>query len=300
MQTHVPVLLKETIDSLNIQEGNIVVDATLGGAGHAEEIVKQLSSGIFVGVDQDLTALDRSRCHLTNIPEKVKTYFVEGNFKDIEKILESKNLKKVDRVLADLGWGSHHIDSGRGFSFMNEDQLNMCYSIKEDGCQFIADYVVNDFDEDNLYKIIYYYGEERWAKRITKFIVDARKKKRIENSKELAEIISKAVPRKLHPRSIHVATKTFQAIRITVNNEIDNLEQFLNIIKTLITPNGRITIITFHSIESRIVKNTFREWEKQNLGKRYNKKAIKATMEEITKNPRSRSAILRSFIFNNL
>ena len=300
MQVHVPVLLKETIDSLNIEEGNIVVDATLGCAGHANEIIKQLRSGIFVGVDQDLTVLDRSRRHLTNIPEKVEAHFVEGNFKDIEDILESKKLKKVDRVLVDLGWGSHHIDSGRGFSFMNEDQLNMCYSIKEDGCQFTADYVVNDFDEENLYQVIHYYGEERWAKRITKFIVDARKKKRIENSKELASIISKAVPRKLQPRSIHVATKTFQAIRITVNNEIDNLKQFLNTIKTLITPNGRITIITFHSIEDRIVKNTFREWEELNLGKRYNKKSIKATMEEIIKNPRSRSAILRTFIFNNL
>ena len=299
MEQHVPVLLKETIHSLDIKDENVVVDVTLGLGGHAEKILQQFSSGIFVGVDQDSNALDRSRRHLTNIPAGIKTHFVEGNFKDIKEILSSLSIEKVDRMFADLGWGAHHLESGRGFSFMKDEPLNMCYSTKEDGCVFDAFYVVNEFDPENLYEIIYNYGEERWAKRITSFIVEARSKKPIETTKELADIISGAVPRKLQPRKIHVATKTFQAIRIVVNNEIAHLQDFLNISKTLVTNEGRLSIITFHSLEARIVKNAFKVWETENIGKRLNKKAMKATKEEIQQNPRSRSAQLRTFVFNN-
>ena len=296
MEQHTPVLLQETLDSLSIEKKQVVVDATLGMGGHSIKMIEKMQSGIFVGIDQDSSALEMSRRLLTNIPDSVDLHFVEGNFRNIEKIINDINIKNIDRILVDLGWGSHHLSSGRGFSFNKDEKLDMCYSTKENGCAVNAFDVVNGFEEHNLYSIIRHYGEERWAKRIAKFIIDSRLEKPIETTKELATIISAAVPRKLQPRNIHIATKTFQAIRITVNNEIENLNFFLDTMKKLVNKDSRIAIITFHSIEDRIVKKTFREWENEGLGKRYAKKAIKPSKEEIENNPRSRSAKLRTFI----
>ena len=296
---HTPVLLQETVNSLNVRDGHTLMDGTLGGAGHACALLEGIHGGIFVGVDRDSEALDRSRRHLTNIPSGVTVHLVEGNFSHIKEILSSCGVEGVDRVLLDLGWGSHHLDSGRGFSFSKDEKLNMCYSVAEGGCAFDANYVVNEFEPEHLYDIIFYYGEERWAKRITEFILEARRDKRIETSAELADIVSRAVPRAMQPRGKHVATKTFQAIRIAVNDELGNLQRFLENVKSVVNPGARLAIITFHSIEDRLVKRAFRVWELEGAGSRLTKRGVKPTAAEVTENPRSRSARLRVFTFND-
>ena len=284
---HIPVLLNETIDALNISPDSVAVDATLGLGGHAQEILKKLNNkGVFIGLDLDEEALEKSR---QNINSKSSIHLLSRNFSEIEKIITDLNLKKVDRVLVDLGWGSHQLHK---FSFQAEAELNMCYG---NDCLFAAKDIVNDWDEKNIEQIIFSYGEDRWARRIAKKIVEARP---IETSKQLAQVVSGAIPRKLQPRNIHPATKTFQALRITVNDELGYLERLLEQLPRVMNENGRVAIITFHSLEDRIVKRAFLDYEKQGFGKRLNKKTIKPTLDEIEENKRSRSAKLRAFIFN--
>lgn len=296
MEKHTPVFVQEVLEQLAIEPNNIVLDGTLGLGGHAAVLLHAMSGGVFVGIDADGGALEAAQQRLTPLPDDITGHFVAGNFRDIASITEDLALPGYDRVLLDLGWGSHQIKSGRGFSFMEDEPLEMCYGTQPDACVLSAFDVVNTFEETNLADIIKGYGGERWAVRIAKHLVAARETAPITTTKQLADIVAGAIPRRLHPRNIHAATKTFQAIRITVNDEINTLKQFLAAIQTCIHPAGRISVIAFHSGEDRVVKHVFRAWEQDGFGKRYIKKACKPTAEECAQNPRARSAKLRTFI----
>ena len=296
MEKHTPVLVQEVIEQMVIEPNNTVLDGTLGLGGHAKHLMRAMQGGVFVGIDADRNALTAAQQYLTPIPDGITTHFVEGNFKNITTIASNIGVQRYDRVLLDLGWGSHQLQSRRGFSFMHDEPLNMCYSTQENACVVTAFDVVNSFEESNLADIIKGYGGERWAVRIAKHITEARGKSPITTTKQLADIVAGAIPRRLHPRNIHAATKTFQAIRITVNDEINALKQFLEAIQALMQSEGRIAVIAFHSGESRVLKQTFKSWEQKGFGKQYTKKAHKPTEEECVQNPRARSATLRTFI----
>ena len=297
MEKHIPVLVQEVLEHLAMQPNNSVLDGTVGLGGHAKELIYAMQNrGVFVGMDADENALVAAKKYLMPLPKEIRVHFIEENFRNITAITKRLGITGYDRVLLDLGWGSHQLQSGRGFSFMQDESLDMCYGTQKGACTVTASDVVNTFEEKNLADIIKGYGGERWAVRIAKHIVMERSISPITTTKQLANIISGAIPRSLHPKHIHAATKTFQAIRITVNDEINALKQFLEEIQNLIQPKGRISIISFHSGESRVVKQTFKIWEQEGVGKRYIKKACKPAKEECMFNPRARSATLRTFI----
>jgi len=293
---HIPVLLKEVISGLDIQKSDIVVDGTLGGGGHAKSICESLGKGgTFIGMDVDSDAVLRTKEILKDT--KAKKIFFTENFRNIDVVLESVGVQKVDKILFDLGWSMYQIEeSGRGFSFRYDEPLLM--TLKKDADEekdFTAKRIVNEWDEETIANIIYGYGEDRFAKRIARNIVEARKEKQIETTKELAEIVEKSIPQRLRHGKIHPATKTFQALRIAVNDELGALEEALEKSFEALDSDGRLAVISFHSIEDRIVKNFFTEKEKEMLGKRVTKKPITASDEELKDNPKARSAKLRIF-----
>jgi len=302
---HVSVLLDESIDNLNIKPDGVYVDCTMGGAGHSKEIVKRLSKdGLFIGFDQDINAINTAKERLSEYSDRVK--FVHSNFQNLKNELEKIGVYKVDGVLADLGVSSHQLDEAdRGFSYMQDAPLDMRMDIR---CSFSAYDVVNTYSEAELSKIIKDYGEDNWAKRIAKFIVEGRKEKNIETTGELVEIIKKAIPKKARIDGPHPAKRTFQAIRIEVNNELGVITEMIDDAASIMNEDGRICIITFHSLEDRIVKNAFRDLatdcicpphipicqcDKEALVKVITRKPILPTDKEIEENPRSRSAKLR-------
>lgn len=302
---HVSVLLDECIDNLNIKPDGVYVDCTMGGAGHSKEIVKRLSKdGLFIGFDQDINAINTAKERLSEYSDRVK--FVHSNFQNLKNELEKIGVYKVDGVLADLGVSSHQLDEAdRGFSYMQDAPLDMRMDIR---CSFSAYDVVNTYSEAELSKIIKDYGEDNWAKRIAKFIVEGRKEKNIETTGELVEIIKKAIPKKARIDGPHPAKRTFQAIRIEVNNELGVITEMIDDAASIMNAGGRICIITFHSLEDRIVKNAFRDLatdcicpphipicqcDKEALVKVITRKPILPTDKEIEENPRSRSAKLR-------
>lgn len=302
---HVSVLLDECIDNLNIKPDGVYVDCTMGGAGHSKEIVKRLSKdGLFIGFDQDINAINTAKERLSEYSDRVK--FVHSNFQNLKDELEKIGVYKVDGVLADLGVSSHQLDEAdRGFSYMQDAPLDMRMDIR---CSFSAYDVVNTYSEAELSKIIKDYGEDNWAKRIAKFIVEERKEKSIETTGELVEIIKKAIPKKARIDGPHPAKRTFQAIRIEVNNELGVITEMIDDAASIMNEEGRICIITFHSLEDRIVKNAFRDLatdcicpphipicqcDKEALVKVITRKPILPTDKEIEENPRSRSAKLR-------
>lgn len=302
---HVSVLLDECIENLNIKPDGVYVDCTMGGAGHSKEIVKKLSNkGLFIGFDQDKNAIKTAKERLSEYSDRVK--FVHSNFENIKDELEKIGVYKIDGVLADLGVSSHQLDEAdRGFSYMQDAPLDMRMDVR---CEFSAYDVVNGYTEEELAKIIKDYGEENWAKRIAKFIVEERKEKKIETTKELVDIIKKAIPKKARIDGPHPAKRTFQAIRIEVNNELGVITKMIEDASSIMNKGGRICIITFHSLEDRIVKNAFKELsldcicpphlpmcqcDKKSEVKIITRKPIVPTDEEIEVNPRSRSAKLR-------
>lgn len=293
--SHIPVLLKETIEGLDIKSGDIYVDGTCGGGGHAVEIAK-LGAQV-ICFDLDKKALERVkdtfvREGIPNIPR-----VIQANFKDIKIELARLNINSIDKILFDLGLSSFEIDeSGRGFTFMKDEPLIMTFddNPKEDDVTALK--VVNEWGEENLADIIYGFGQEQFSRRIAKAICTERKIHPIKTTFELREIISKAVPNFYRFRKIHPATKTFQAIRMAVNSEILNLEEGLKGAWDVLNPNGRIAVITFHSLEDRIVKNFFKSKNESKEGILYSKKVIKPSREEILENPRSRSSKLRILI----
>ena len=301
---HVSVLLNECLEGLNIKENGIYVDGTLGGAGHSSEILKRLSNeGRLIGIDQDTYALKAAK-------ERLKDYsnvtFVHSNFSNIENVLNNLNIDGVDGILMDLGVSSYQLDEGeRGFSYMKDAPLDMRMNREND---FSAYNVVNEYSEEDLYRIIRDYGEEKFAKRIASFIVENRQEKNIETTLELVEIIKNAIPAKARREGPHPAKRTFQAIRIEVNSELSILNKTIEDGVEKLNKGGRMAIITFHSLEDRIVKNKFRDLavscrcpkefpvcvcgEKAKV-KIISRKAIEPTKEEVEVNPRSRSAKLR-------
>ncbi len=300
---HIPVLLKETIDGLNIKPDGIYVDGTIGGAGHSKEIIKKLSSkGFLIGIDRDEEALKAAK---ENLKEYNNFKLIHGNHDDIKEILEDIGIEKVDGILLDLGISSYQIDEKkRGFSYTGDERLDM----RMDRTQKLSAYeVVNGYKEDRLSQIIYKYGEEKFSRRIARNICIEREKKPIETTKELADIIAKSVPAS---REGHPAKKTFQAIRIEVNNEIEPLNKTVQDSIECLKNEGRLCIITFHSLEDRAVKEAYINAEgrctcpkdlpycvcgAKSYGKIINKKPIEATEEELKNNSRAQSAKLRIF-----
>ena len=301
---HISVLLNECLEGLNIKENGIYVDGTLGGAGHSSEILKRLSNeGRLIGIDQDTDALKAAKERLKNYSNVT---FVHSNFSSIENVLNNLNIDGVDGILMDLGVSSYQLDEGeRGFSYMKDAPLDMRMNRDND---FSAYNVINEYSEEDLYRIIRDYGEEKFARRIASFIVENRQEKNIETTLELVEIIKSAIPAKARREGPHPAKRTFQAIRIEVNSELSILNKTIEDGVGKLNKGGRMAIITFHSLEDRIVKNKFRDLavscrcpkefpvcvcgEKAKV-KIISRKAIEPTKEEVEVNPRSRSAKLR-------
>ena len=301
---HFSVMLEECIEMLDIKEDGIYVDCTLGGAGHSMEILKRLSpKGRLIGIDQDLDALKAAK-------EKLKEFknvtYVHNNFYNIKDILESLEIEKVDGILMDLGVSSYQLDQGeRGFSYMKEAALDMRMNREE---PFSAYNVVNEYGEDELFRILRDFGEEKFSRRIANRIVEKRKIKPIETTLELVKIIDECIPAKFKREGGHPAKRTFQGIRIEVNSELSILDRAISDGIEALNNDRVMAIITFHSLEDRIVKNKFRDLVdpckcpkdlpmcvcgKKPIIKLVNKKPIEATKEELDNNSRSKSAKLR-------
>ncbi|MEQ6360255.1 16S rRNA (cytosine(1402)-N(4))-methyltransferase RsmH [Thermoanaerobacter thermohydrosulfuricus] len=300
--SHKSVLLKETIEYLNIKPEGIYVDGTLGGGGHSEEILKRLTIGKLIAIDRDLDAIKASK-------ERLKNYknveYINDNFKNIKEILKSLDIDKVDGILLDLGVSSYQLEEvERGFSYMKDAPLDMRM---DKNSPFSAYDVVNKYSQQELERVIREYGEEKWASRIAKFIAKEREKGEIKTTFQLVEIIKNAVPASARREGPHPAKRTFQAIRIEVNEELKGLDKAIEDMVEVLRGKGRIAIITFHSLEDRIVKNTFKKLEnpctcphnmpctcgKEPLIKIITKKPVLPSKEEIETNSRSRSAKLR-------
>ena len=301
---HISVLLNECIDNLNITPDGIYVDGTMGGGGHSLEIAKRLTTGRLICIDQDPNAHEAAGKRLAEYKDRIT--FVRDNFGNIANILDSLGIEKIDGMLLDIGVSSHQLDEAeRGFSYQQDASLDMRMNPDR---PFSAYDVVNGYDEDELDRVIFTYGEERWARRIAQFIVKEREAKPIETTGELVDIIKKAVPKGARKDGPHPAKRTFQAIRIEVNGELEVLQRAIDDVAARLAVGGRLCIITFHSLEDRIVKEAFRKQEnpcicppqfpvcvcgKKPLGRVITRKPILPSKEELEENPRSRSAKLR-------
>ncbi|OGD68272.1 16S rRNA (cytosine(1402)-N(4))-methyltransferase [Candidatus Campbellbacteria bacterium RIFCSPLOWO2_01_FULL_34_15] len=290
---HISVLLNEVIEGLNLHKGDAVFDGTLGGGGYFGKLCEVVGpEGTAIAVDQDLGAIKR-------VEEKsdfrCQTHLINENFRNLDKVLISLNQKQVQGVVFDLGLSSDQFEiSGRGFSFKKNEPLLMTFSEKPNEARFTARDIVNTWDEENIADILYGYGEEMFSRRVAKKIVEAREIKPINTTDDLVSVIESAFPvwyRKT--RKTHFATKTFQALRITVNDEIESLKDGLQKGFQSLSEGGRMAVISFHSLEDRIVKNFMKEKQLANEGEIKTKKPITPTDEEIKNNPRSRSAKLR-------
>lgn len=304
---HKSVLLNETIDGLNIKPDGIYVDGTLGGGGHAYEVCRRLGEkGSIVGIDQDAAAIEAASARLKDFGEKVT--IVRSNYCDMKSKLHELGIDKVDGIVLDLGVSSYQLDTAeRGFSYREDAPLDMRMDTRQ---KMTARDIVNDYTEADLYRVIRDYGEDKFAKNIAKHIVQARAVKPVETTAELSEIIRASIPMKFQKKSGHPAKRTFQAIRIELNRELDVLRDSLDDMINLLNPGGRLCIITFHSLEDRIVKSAFRKNEnpctcppdfpvcvcgKKSKGSIITKKPILPSEEELEYNSRSKSAKLRIF-----
>ena len=303
---HVSVLLNECIENLNIKPDGIYVDGTMGGAGHSLEIVKKLSEkGMLIGIDRDEEALAVAKERLKEF-NNVK--YVHDNHDNIDEIIKNLNIKGVDGILLDLGVSSYQIDEKtRGFTYMDDGPLDMRMDKSQ---KLTAEYIVNNYKEQDLARIIFGYGEEKFSRKIARNICEYRKNKKIETTGELVKIIEKSIPGKFREKNSHPAKRTFQAIRIEVNNEIEPLYNTIKNSITALNSKGRLCVITFHSLEDRMVKKAYVDAEGKctcpkdlpycvcgnvSLGKIITKKPILPTEKEMQENSRSRSAKLRVF-----
>lgn len=305
---HKSVLLEETIESLNIKPDGVYVDGTLGGGGHAYEVCRRLGEGgRLIGIDQDADAIAAASERLKEFGDKVT--IVRSNYENIEGVLRELGIGEVDGIYLDLGVSSYQLDTAdRGFTYREEDApLDM--RMDQRNTETAKD-IVNNYTESELFHIIRDYGEDRFAKNIAKHIVRARQEKEIETTGELTEIIKAAIPAKVRATGGHPAKRTFQAIRIELNKELEVLENSIDTMTELLAPGGRLSIITFHSLEDRIVKNRFRTNEnpctcppdfpvcmcgKKSRGRVVTRKPILPSEEELSENKRSKSAKLRVF-----
>lgn len=303
---HVSVLLNESIENLNIKPDGIYVDGTMGGAGHSLEIAKRLSKkGLLIGIDRDEEALMVAKERLKDF-SNVK--YIHDNHDNIDEIIKKLNIDGVDGILLDLGVSSYQIDEKtRGFTYINDGPLDMRMDKTQ---ELTAEYIVNNYKEQELARIIFEYGEEKFSRRIAKNICECRKNKKIETTAELVKIIERSIPGKFREKNSHPAKRTFQAIRIEVNNEIEPLYNTIKNSINALNSKGRLCVITFHSLEDRMVKKAYVDAEGKctcpkdlpycvcgniSYGRIINKKPILPTEKEMNENSRSRSAKLRVF-----
>jgi 16S rRNA (cytosine1402-N4)-methyltransferase len=302
---HVSVLYGPVIDLLNVKPDGVYLDGTLGGGGHAAGVCEKLSeAGVFIGIDRDKDALAAAGKRLETYP--CRKFFVQSNYEDVKQVLWDLGILQVDGALLDLGVSSFQLDNPqRGFSYMQDAPLDMRMNADDD---LTAETVVNEYSRQQLAKIIKDYGEEKWAARIAQFIAEAREEKRITTTSELVEVIKKAVPAAARRDGPHPAKRTFQAIRIEVNDELGQLSRAIESFIDMLAPGGRLAVISFHSLEDRIVKDAFQKrldpctcppdfpvcvcGKKPDIRK-VTRKPVEADGEELAANPRSRSAKLR-------
>jgi 16S rRNA (cytosine1402-N4)-methyltransferase len=321
---HIPVLLQSVLEQLDLKKGQVFVDCNLGDGGHSEEIGKVLNGDItIVGFDLDQDAIARAGANFENafkdLKKKPNIIFINDNFRNLTKALSDKGIKQADAILYDLGLSSYELEeSGRGFSFKKDEPLIMTFSNSRDmqaesahadivgnesidasagrtGVEFTAEDIINDWDEENIKTIIESYGEDKFAYKIAKAIVKARAEERITTTSKLAEIIKIAVPSFARFAKTHPATKTFQALRIAINDELNALNETLPQAIETLSKDGRLVVISYHSLEDRIVKNMFKKFEEEGKGVILTKRPIVPTEDETDENPRSRSAKLRVF-----
>ena len=304
--SHKSVLLHETVDSLQVEPDGIYVDGTLGGGGHAFEVCKKLTTGRLIGIDQDRDAILAASKRLSVYGEKVS--IVRDNYRNISSVLQQVGVEKADGIYLDLGVSSYQFDAPeRGFSYREEAKLDMRM---DDRNPMTAYDIVNTYSEKELFRIIRDYGEDKFAQNIAKHICLEREKKPVETTTELAEIVRQSIPMKMRLTGGHPAKRTFQAIRIELNDELGVLKESIDTMIDLLSPGGRLSIITFHSLEDRIVKEAFRRNEnpcqcppsfpvcvcgKVSQGSVITKKPVLPSDEELEENPRSASAKLRVF-----
>ena len=304
---HLPVLLNECLEGLKIRPDGTYLDCTLGGAGHSSEIFRRLESGLLIGIDRDADAIEAASARMAAMNGPARFLAVRGNFHDARQLLADAGVTRVDGILADLGVSSHQLDvRERGFSYHDDAPLDM----RMDQSQSLSAYeIVNTWSEDELNRILRDFGEENWARQIARVICDRRKAAPIERTSQLVAIIDAAIPKKFRAKDgSHPARRTFQALRIAVNDELTPLQPALNDLAELLNPGGRLCVITFHSLEDRIVKNAFRTLAdpcicpknmpicvcgRKPTVKLITRKPITASPEELAQNPRARSASLR-------
>lgn len=287
---HVPVMLKEVVSNLNLPAGGVFVDCTLGLGGHAANLAKFLGkTGQIIGIDRDAAALQQARQVLQNLGPQCS--FIHDDYRKIDHILDELGIAQVDGMLLDLGISSFQLDDPqRGFSLNLPGPLDM--RMDQEGA-FSAYDLINSLSEKEISSILKLYGEERLHNRIAHFLVSERGKHPIESTTELRDVVLKALPSKYKRQKIHPATRTFQAFRIAVNRELESLEMALDKCLRYLKPQGRICVISFHSLEDRIVKHKFRSFAKEGAIRLITKKPLRPLDEEISVNPRSRSARLR-------
>jgi 16S rRNA (cytosine1402-N4)-methyltransferase len=304
---HKPVMLDECISSLNIDKDGIYIDGTLGGAGHSTEIIRRLDNGTLIGIDQDASAIEVSGERLRKVQGNARLILIRGNFRDMAELVGQQGIHNVDGILLDIGVSSHQLDEAeRGFSYQKDAPLDMRMDRNH---SLDAATIVNTYDENEIRDIIREYGEENWAARIASFIVRARSERRIETTGQLADIIKAAIPAQARREGPHPAKRTFQALRIAVNDELNALRDAIDSAVSMLKPGGRLSIITFHSLEDRIVKTEFLKREKPCIcpptfpvcvcGKKpvlkvLTKKPVVPSSREVGQNPRARSAKLRT------
>lgn len=297
-EQHESVLFEEVLTALAVREDSVVVDGTIGGAGHFGAILKKLSRhGTLVGIDADADAIVRAEKVRDALHTEARVILAHENFRNLGKVLDAANIESIDRALFDLGWSSFHLTSGRGFSFRTNEPLLMTYGdpeAKEFNGETAAD-IVNSSPEETLSDIFFTYGEERFARQIARGIVQARRAASILTTEALADIVVGSTPSWYQHRRLHPATKVFQALRIAVNDELGALREGLSTAMRHLSYRGRIAVITFHSIEDRIVKTMFRDAAHAGVGVLVTKKPIVPSSRETEKNPRARSAKLRVF-----
>lgn len=304
---HEPVLLNECLDMLNIKCNGVYIDGTVGGAGHSAEILKRLGEGgILVGLDKDETAIEVSKKRLSAIKTQARFILENTSFKNMKKVCFEKGIMQADGILLDLGVSSHQLDEGeRGFSYWQDARLDMRMDKKQ---ELTAEVIVNEYDEKEISRIIRDYGEEKWASRIAHFIVKERQRRRISTTAELVEIVKAAIPASDRRNGPHPARRTFQALRIAVNDELNTLKDTIEIAVSMLAKGGRLCIISFHSLEDRIVKTEFQRMVnpctcppefpvcvcgKKPVAVNITKKPILPSEQEVVNNPRARSAKLR-------
>jgi len=284
---HIPVLLEEVLSGLDLRPGKNIIDGTVGGGGHAESILQQIApGGKLLGLDKDEDAIRRTKQKLKPFGDRAT--LVNDSYINVQKQTYDHGFRQIDGILLDLGFSSDQIeDSRRGFSFQSEGPLDMRFNPAD---SLTAEEIINSWNQEDLSKIFRQYGEERYAREIATAIIKARKSDRITTTTQLVKVIESVVRRK---GKTHPATKVFQALRIAVNDEFETVKKGLEESIKVLSPNGRLAVISFHSLEDKIVKEIFKQKETEGLIKRINKKVIKSSYEEIRQNPRARSAKLR-------